>query len=77
MGSPVSSKPQGTLSPAMPARLAGMVSTSVRYICSGSSTLAPSSNAVNGATAAASTSTFSNTSSKSCLTSVRTACALP
>ena len=63
--------------PGTPARFAGIVATSLRYIASGSSSFSPSLNAVVGAVGVASTSTFANAASKSRCTSVRTFCALP
>ena len=77
-GSPSSSaRPLGTEMPGTPARLAGIVATSLRYIASGSSSLAPSLNAVVGAVGLTSTSACSNAASKSRLISVRTFCAWP
>ena len=63
--------------PGMPARFAGMVARSFAYIASGSSSFAPSANAVVGADGVAITSTFANAAAKSCWISVRTFCALP
>ena len=61
----------------MPARLAGIVATSCRYIDNGSSSLAPSVQAVVGEVGETSTSTCSNADAKSRASSVRTFCAEP
>ncbi|MNL66840.1 hypothetical protein D3C87_1913640 [compost metagenome] len=63
------------LTAGMPARLTGMVKISFKYMVSGSSVWEPSLNAVVGAVGPITTSYFLNTSSKSCLISVRTFCA--
>jgi serine/threonine-protein kinase len=76
-GSPCPSSPQGRLMAGTPARLAGSVHTSARYIASGSSTFAPSGQATTGEVGVASTSTFWNASAKSRRMRVRTFCALP
>ncbi len=67
----------GARFPGTPARFAGMVATSFRYICSGSSIFSPSLNAVVGADGVAMTSTCANAASKSRWMSVRTFCAEP
>ena len=69
--------PAGSDMPGVPARLAGMVATSLRYIASGSSSFSPSRNAVVGAVGETSTSTCSNAAAKSRWMSVRTFCAEP
>src|ERR1700729_3442591 len=48
IGRPSSPVPNGTLTAGWPARLEGIVHTSLRYIVSGSEVLAPSGNAVVG-----------------------------
>ncbi|OUE08749.1 hypothetical protein CMsap09_07360 [Clavibacter michiganensis] len=63
--------------PGTPARFAGIVVRSLRYIASGSSSFSPSLNAVVGADGVTSTSTCWNAASKSRWMSVRTFCALP
>ena len=63
--------------PGTPARLAGMVAMSLRYIAIGSSSFSPSRNAVVGAVGETSTSACSNAASKSRAISVRTFCAWP
>ena len=63
--------------PGMPARFAGMVATSLRYIASGSSMRSPSLNGVVGAVGETSTSAFSKAAAKSRWMSVRTFCAEP
>ena len=55
----------------------GIVSTSVRYIASGSSTFAPSGNATVGRVGETSRSKRSNSASCSRLITVRTFCAVP
>lgn len=69
--------PLGIEMPGTPARFAGIVVTSLRYICSGSSIFSPRRNAVVGADGVAMTSTSANAASKSCWMSVRTFWALP
>ena len=77
-GSPSSSaSPDGIEMPGTPARFAGIVVTSFRYICIGSSIFSPSRNAVVGAEGVAMTSTCANAASKSRWMSVRTFCAEP
>ena len=77
-GSPSSSaSPDGIEMPGTPARFAGIVVTSFRYICIGSSIFSPSRNAVVGAEGVAMTSTWANAASKSRWMSVRTFCAEP
>ena len=77
-GSPSSSaSPVGSDIPGTPARLAGMVATSLRYIAIGSSSLSPKRNAVVGAVGLTSTSAWAKQASKSRWTRVRTFCALP
>ena len=63
--------------PGTPARFAGIVVRSFRYIASGSSIFSPSLNAVVGVEGDASTSTFSKAEAKSRWMSVRTFSALP
>ena len=69
--------PLGTDMPGMPARLAGMVAMSLRYIAIGSSSLSPSLNAVVGAVGLTSTSAVSNAAVKSFAMSRRTFWAEP
>ena len=76
IGSPAWVKPQGTDTPGIPARLAGTVNTSLRYIWSGSA-LSPILNATFGVVGAAITSTPAKAASKSRLTRVRTRWARP
>src|SRR5690606_30523218 len=76
-GRPSSDRPFGTDMPGTPARLAGMVAMSLRYIASGSSSFSPNLNAVVGAVGETSTSAFANAAAKSRWISVRTFCALP
>ena len=77
-GSPSSgARPDGIEMPGTPARFAGIVVTSFRYIGSGSSIFSPSLNAVVGAEGVAITSTCANAASKSRWMSVRTFCAVP
>ncbi len=63
--------------PGTPARFAGIVVTSFRYIWIGSSIFSPRRNAVVGAEGVAITSTSANASSKSRWMRVRTFCARP
>jgi len=56
IGSPVESRPLGTLIAGTPARFAGIVKMSFRYIAIGSSTFAPMRNAVVGDVGETSTS---------------------
>jgi hypothetical protein len=63
--------------PGTPARLAGIVAMSLRYIAIGSSSFSPILNAVVGAVGDTSTSTCSNAAAKSREISVRTFCAWP
>ena len=72
-----SASPLGTEMPGTPARLAGMVARSLRYIATGSSSFSPSLNAVVGAVGETSTSAFANAASKSRLINVRTFWAWP
>ena len=72
-----SARPEGIEMPGTPARFAGIVVTSLRYICIGSSIFSPRRNAVVGADGVAMTSTEANAASKSCWMSVRTFCAEP
>ena len=72
-----SARPLGTEIPGTPARLAGMVARSLRYIAIGSSSFSPSRNAVVGAVGETSTSTRSKAASKSRLMRVRIFCAWP
>jgi len=65
----------GTLSPAMPAKLAGRVKTSARYMARGLSTFSPRRKAGVGLVGTAIASTDSKAWSKSRLISVRTRCA--
>ena len=74
MGRP-SVKPQGMESPGMPARLAGTVKMSARYMASGSAVFSPKRNAVEGVVGVATTSHVSSACSKSRRMSVRTFCA--
>src|SRR5262249_32756655 len=76
MGKPAIVKPAGTETPGSPARFVGIVKTSFRYICSGSSR-SPNLNATPGVVGAAITSTRSKAWRKSRRTSVLTRCALP
>ena len=69
--------PIGRLSPGTPARFAGIVVRSFRYIASGSSMRSPIRNAVVGAAGLTSTSAFSKAEAKSRWISVRTLWALP
>jgi hypothetical protein len=62
-------------SPGLPARLAGMVATSLRYIASGSSSFSPSRNAVVGAVGETSTSPARTRRRSRAAMSVRTFCA--
>ena len=59
-GSPASSTPHGTLIAGTPARFAGIVKMSFRYIAIGSSAFAPIGNAVVGDVGDTSTSNASN-----------------
>ena len=78
MGRPSSgARPMGRVRPGIPARLAGIVVRSLRYIASGSSIFSPIGNAVVGADGETRTSTSSNAAAKSRCTRVRTFCALP
>ena len=61
----------------MPARLVGIVQTSLRYMASGSAILSPIGNAVVGVVGETSTSACSNAAAKSREISVRTFCACP
>ena len=70
-------RPAGIEIPGTPARFAGIVVTSFRYICIGSSSFSPRRNAVVGAVGVAMTSTLSKAASKSDWMSVRTFCAEP
>ena len=70
-------RPAGSEMPGTPARFAGIVAMSFRYIASGSSSFSPSLKAVVGAVGVASTSTFAKAWSKSRCTRVRTFWALP
>jgi len=63
--------------PGTPARFAGIVATSLRYIASGSSIFAPIGNAVVGAVGETRTSASSKAAAKSRWMRVRTFCALP
>jgi hypothetical protein len=63
--------PHGTLRAGRPARLAGNVHTSARYIARGSSTRSPIGNATVGLVGVAMTSTFENAASKSRAITVR------
>jgi hypothetical protein len=63
MGRPVESSPLGTLIAGVPARFAGIVKMSFRYIAMGSSTFAPIGNAVVGEVGDTSTSNRSNAAS--------------
>ena len=63
--------------PGTPARLAGMVAMSLRYIAIGSSSLSPILKAVVGAVGLTRTSTCSNAAAKSRAMSVRTFWAWP
>src|SRR5712671_4387146 len=74
-GSPFASKPQGIDSAGSPASGAGMVKMSFRYICTGSSDLAPMANAVVGAVGPRMTSQRPNAAAKSRAISLRTFCA--
>ena len=76
-GRPSSSRPHGMLMAGMPARSAGIVNTSDRYIARGSSARSPIRNAVVGDVGAAMTSTSAKACTKSRMTSVRTFCACP
>jgi hypothetical protein len=60
MGSPRESKPHGTLIAGTPARFAGIVNTSDRYIARGSSARSPIRNAVVGDVGDTSTSKSPN-----------------
>src|SRR5690606_19059832 len=72
-GSPsADARPDGMEMPGVPARLAGIVVRSLRYICSGSSIFSPILNAVVGADGVAMTSTSAKARAKSCWMSVRT-----
>ena len=64
-------------SPGRPAMHDGIVSTSERYIASGSAAFAPSGNATVGLVGETSTSNFSNAASCSRRMTVRTFCAVP
>src|SRR5437879_2685544 len=70
-----SAKPHGTLIPQIPARFAGLVKISARYICKGSSVRSPSLKAGTGEVGEINASTFSNAFAKSCRISSRTFCA--
>ena len=59
-GSPPESRPHGTLIAGTPARFAGIVKTSDRYIASGSSARSPIRNAVVGDVGDTSTSKSAN-----------------
>ena len=72
IGSPSSDRPAGTDTPGMPAMLAGRVSTSDKYIWSGSDVFSPSLNATVGEVAETMASNFSNSLSNSRLMMVRT-----
>ncbi len=61
----------------MPASDIGTVQKSFRYMASGSSVLAPSSNAVHGLVGVTTKSKRSNTARKSSEILVRTFCAVP
>ena len=76
MGRPPPVKPAGTEIPGRPARLTGIVSTSFRYIDSGSA-FSPSLKATPGVVGAAIRFTRSKASWKSRRTSVRTFWARP
>src|SRR5699024_7301843 len=73
-GRPSSLSPFGSDRPGTPARFAGMVATSLRYMANGSSTFSPKANAVVGAVGETSTSACSNAAAKSRWISVRTFC---
>ena len=60
-GSPSADSPAGTEMPGRPARLAGTVNTSFRYIWIGSSIFSPIRKAALGVVGVSSTSTVSNT----------------
>ena len=72
IGRPDSSKPQGRLIAGSPAKLAGIVSRSERYIETGSSECEPALKAVVGAVGVSKTSTFSKAFLKSQRISVLT-----
>ena len=75
-GSP-SDRPDGIETAGIPASDIGTVQKSFRYIASGSSALAPSSNAVHGLVGATTKSIVSKTARKSSAIFVRTRWALP
>ena len=60
IGRPASSSPHGTLIAGTPARFAGIVKMSFRYIAIGSSTFSPTRNAVVGDVGETSTSKSAN-----------------
>jgi hypothetical protein len=69
--------PEGMDMPGTPARFAGMVATSLRYMASGSSSFSPIGNAVVGAVGDTSTSATWKARAKSSAMSRRTFCACP
>jgi len=75
IGNPLVSKPQGILIAGRPAKLAGTVNRSDKYIESGSLTKSPFKKAVVGQVGVNKTSTFLKALSKSYLISVLTFCA--
>ncbi len=71
-GSPSTDNPAGTEIAGKPARFAGTVNTSFRYIAIGSSLLSPIAKAAEGAVGAKMQSTRAKAAAKSCAISVRT-----
>ena len=74
-GSPSAESPAGTEIAGNPARLAGTVNTSFRYIAIGSSLCSPMAKAAEGAVGASRQSTRSKAAAKSWAISARTRCA--
>ena len=76
-GRPSSARPLGSDMPGTPARLAGIVAMSPRYMAIGSSLLSPKRKAVVGAVGDTRTSAVSKARAKSSAMRRRTFCALP
>ena len=74
-GSPSPESPAGTEIAGTPARLAGTVKTSFKYIAIGSSVFSPMAKAADGAVGVRMQSTLSKAVTKSRVISVRTRCA--